>query len=208
MKGKRPWQKFLGFNSQNGRELGGCVSNFRYHKANLWHLFGMASLCSKSWRLIAFHPPYKRSRGNGKPLGFHRISSFPLASPACRSVLRPSYRHRIDMKCEGLTRDSRAWLHSNGNKHCKRELISNAVADSGKAKDEGGSSSSGSNSQNSASIKFTNLPNVLTLGRIVAVPLLIPSFYLNGSWAPIVSTGIFVVAAVTDWLDGYLARRA
>jgi cardiolipin synthase len=52
-----------------------------------------------------------------------------------------------------------------------------------------------------------NLPNLLTLSRIVAIPLVILTFYLPppvGPWAGVV---LFAVAGVTDWLDGQLARR-
>ena len=52
------------------------------------------------------------------------------------------------------------------------------------------------------------LPNVLTYGRIAAVPALAACFLLlptdRGRW---LSLAIFVVACITDWLDGYLARR-
>lgn len=52
-----------------------------------------------------------------------------------------------------------------------------------------------------------NLPTALTLGRVAAIPVLVATFYCGASWASAASTGIFVMAAVTDWLDGYLARR-
>lgn len=51
-----------------------------------------------------------------------------------------------------------------------------------------------------------NLPNVLTFGRIAAIPLLVIFFYLPVPWAHTAATIVFVVASVTDWLDGYLAR--
>ncbi len=52
-----------------------------------------------------------------------------------------------------------------------------------------------------------NLPNLLTIGRIAAVPALVVCLYvLEGDTARWTAFGIFVVAAVTDWLDGYLAR--
>ena len=64
--------------------------------------------------------------------------------------------------------------------------------------------------------RILNIPNILTLARIA----LIPVFLLIAYWPPavgvngpdggmtrhLVLTGIFVVAAVTDWFDGYLAR--
>src|SRR3990172_6356922 len=54
-----------------------------------------------------------------------------------------------------------------------------------------------------------NIPNVLTVARIVAIPLLVAVYYLPLSPAVqnITATTIFIVAALTDWLDGYLARR-
>jgi len=54
---------------------------------------------------------------------------------------------------------------------------------------------------------LTTLPNVLTYGRIVAVPLMAACFLLlegdNAHWAAL---SIFTLACLTDWLDGYLAR--
>lgn len=52
-----------------------------------------------------------------------------------------------------------------------------------------------------------NIPNTLTLARIVAIPVFIVFFYLPFEWASLASTLIFMLAAFTDWLDGYLARR-
>ena len=52
-----------------------------------------------------------------------------------------------------------------------------------------------------------NLPNALTLARIAAVPLLIAAFYLPAPAANWVAMVLFVAASVTDWLDGWLARR-
>jgi CDP-diacylglycerol--glycerol-3-phosphate 3-phosphatidyltransferase len=49
-------------------------------------------------------------------------------------------------------------------------------------------------------------PNILTLGRILAIPLLVIVFYLPYHWAHTAATIVFVIASFTDWLDGYLAR--
>ncbi len=51
------------------------------------------------------------------------------------------------------------------------------------------------------------IPNILTYGRILAIPVLILFFYLPVEWSAFAATVVFMVAAVTDWLDGYLARR-
>ena len=52
-----------------------------------------------------------------------------------------------------------------------------------------------------------NLPNLLTLSRIAAIPLVIACFWLDRGWAQWLSMILFVIAAVTDWFDGYFARR-
>ncbi len=52
-----------------------------------------------------------------------------------------------------------------------------------------------------------NLPNLLTLLRIVLIPVFLVFFYLPVSWGREAATLVFVLAAITDWLDGYLARR-
>ena len=55
--------------------------------------------------------------------------------------------------------------------------------------------------------KLLNLPNILTLARIAAVPVVVVLLMFesreNSFWAAMV----FTVAAITDWLDGYLARK-
>lgn len=57
-----------------------------------------------------------------------------------------------------------------------------------------------------------NLPLLLTWLRIVAIPLFVAVLYFPEDWltirqANVISTAIFIAAAVTDWADGYLARR-
>jgi CDP-diacylglycerol--glycerol-3-phosphate 3-phosphatidyltransferase len=57
-----------------------------------------------------------------------------------------------------------------------------------------------------------NLPNLITLLRILLIPLIVGIFYvpedmLSYVGKNLIATAIFIIAAVTDWLDGYLARR-
>jgi CDP-diacylglycerol--glycerol-3-phosphate 3-phosphatidyltransferase/cardiolipin synthase len=52
-----------------------------------------------------------------------------------------------------------------------------------------------------------NIPNILTLLRIILIPVLVLVFYAPYAWSHLLSTAVFGLAAVTDWLDGYLARR-
>ncbi|MBU3594169.1 CDP-diacylglycerol--glycerol-3-phosphate 3-phosphatidyltransferase [Polynucleobacter sp. 71A-WALBACH] len=57
-----------------------------------------------------------------------------------------------------------------------------------------------------------NLPIALTWLRVAAIPLVVAVFYLPNGWLTpfdknLIATVIFVFAAITDWLDGFLARR-
>ncbi len=52
-----------------------------------------------------------------------------------------------------------------------------------------------------------NIPTNLTLLRIALIPLLTVVFYLPWQYANIACTLIFLLAGITDWLDGYLARK-
>lgn len=51
------------------------------------------------------------------------------------------------------------------------------------------------------------VPNILTLLRIALIPVFTLAYYLPFSWSHLATTLIFALAALTDWLDGYLARR-
>jgi CDP-diacylglycerol--glycerol-3-phosphate 3-phosphatidyltransferase len=55
-------------------------------------------------------------------------------------------------------------------------------------------------------VKLT-IPTLLTLFRILLIPVLVVVFYLPYSWSNIVAALVFVVGAITDWLDGWIARR-
>lgn len=52
-----------------------------------------------------------------------------------------------------------------------------------------------------------NLPNAITLGRIFLVPLLVVVLLTEFDGRQVFGAAIFAVASLTDWLDGYLARR-
>lgn len=51
------------------------------------------------------------------------------------------------------------------------------------------------------------LPNTLTLFRIVAIPLVVVIFFVPAPWARPTTGVLFALAGITDFLDGYLARR-
>ena len=53
---------------------------------------------------------------------------------------------------------------------------------------------------------LNSLPNMLTISRILVIPVLVGMFWVDGDVAPWVTLGLFVVAAITDYLDGMLAR--
>lgn len=57
-----------------------------------------------------------------------------------------------------------------------------------------------------------NIPNLLTVFRIALIPVFVGIFYMPHEWlapsmANLCATVVFVLAAITDWLDGWLARR-
>lgn len=51
-----------------------------------------------------------------------------------------------------------------------------------------------------------NLPNILTLIRILIIPVFVVIFYFPAHWGHLAAAIIFALASATDWLDGYLAR--
>jgi len=57
-----------------------------------------------------------------------------------------------------------------------------------------------------------SVPNLLTFARILSIPLVVGVFYVPEEWLPreqqnLIATALFITAALTDWLDGYLARK-
>ena len=53
---------------------------------------------------------------------------------------------------------------------------------------------------------FGSLPNILTYGRILAIPALVACFFVTADWGRWLAMWIFIAAGVSDFLDGYLAR--
>jgi CDP-diacylglycerol--glycerol-3-phosphate 3-phosphatidyltransferase len=52
-----------------------------------------------------------------------------------------------------------------------------------------------------------NLPNMITSIRIALIPVLVIVFYLPFEWCYLAAASVFALASITDWLDGYLARK-
>ncbi len=52
-----------------------------------------------------------------------------------------------------------------------------------------------------------NLPNIITLARILLIPVFVMLYLVPGQWTYILTAAMFGLAAFTDWLDGYLARK-
>jgi CDP-diacylglycerol--glycerol-3-phosphate 3-phosphatidyltransferase len=52
-----------------------------------------------------------------------------------------------------------------------------------------------------------NVPNTLSLVRIALIPVFIYVYYLPYDWGHIAATALFALAGITDWFDGYLARK-
>ena len=55
--------------------------------------------------------------------------------------------------------------------------------------------------------KSLNVPNLLTLIRIWAIPAIVATFFIEGAWASWLGVVLFAIAGITDYLDGYLARH-
>lgn len=52
-----------------------------------------------------------------------------------------------------------------------------------------------------------NIANKITLVRLAAIPIFLIFIYIDSSWSNIVATFIFTIAAVSDFVDGYIARK-
>ena len=52
-----------------------------------------------------------------------------------------------------------------------------------------------------------NLPNKLTVLRIILIPVFVALFFVEFPYHCFVATGVFIIASITDFLDGYIARK-
>jgi cardiolipin synthase len=52
-----------------------------------------------------------------------------------------------------------------------------------------------------------NLPNAMTIGRLLTLPLLVILMMIDASWAAWSALAIYTLGCITDYLDGYIARR-
>ena len=52
-----------------------------------------------------------------------------------------------------------------------------------------------------------DIPNILTVTRIILIPILIATFYMSGKLSNYIAVAIFIFASITDYVDGLLARR-
>jgi len=52
-----------------------------------------------------------------------------------------------------------------------------------------------------------NAANMVTMSRVLLVPVIVLVYYSGFAWSQLLAALLFTVASITDWLDGYLARR-
>jgi CDP-diacylglycerol--glycerol-3-phosphate 3-phosphatidyltransferase len=57
------------------------------------------------------------------------------------------------------------------------------------------------------SVGIVSIPNAFTAARILLIPCFVVAFYLPTRHAGVITASIFCLAGITDWLDGYLARK-
>lgn len=131
----------------------------------------------------------------GSPAG-----SSPGGSPsriAARSGnAKPSVNAAVGTAVGGMTHPSGPSPRARGEKAVAR----------GAAADADGSGAPSLETKSRGGPKI-NLPTAITIVRVVAVPIVAALFYYPARWVSPVICLIFILAAVTDWLDGYLARK-
>lgn len=61
-------------------------------------------------------------------------------------------------------------------------------------------------SERKKNIMIKKIPNILTICRILLIPVIVVAFYLDGKFSNLLAAIIFIFASITDYLDGMLAR--
>lgn len=56
-------------------------------------------------------------------------------------------------------------------------------------------------------LPMNNIPNILTVGRLASLPILVILMMIDASWAAWAALGLYTLGCVTDWLDGFIARK-
>lgn len=52
-----------------------------------------------------------------------------------------------------------------------------------------------------------SIPNIITSIRVILIPVLVLVFYMPADWRYLAAASLFTIASISDWLDGYLARK-
>ncbi|CAH8267710.1 unnamed protein product [Arabidopsis lyrata] len=128
--------------------------------------------------------------------------SFPAHLSRC--IITSRYSSRTSLRFP-IRHHRISYFSSSSSSEQSRPTSSSRNSFSGHGQLDGDGNSSPPPSQSSS--KVLTLPTVLTLGRVAAVPLLVATFYVDSWWGTTATTSIFIAAAITDWLDGYLARK-
>ncbi|GMH38276.1 hypothetical protein BSKO_06160 [Bryopsis sp. KO-2023] len=136
-----------------------------------------------------------------RSFGAHSLHAIPtgllsvgLASGKHGSRDRSSQNHSVALSCASLCPAKRTSFRRRVGEYRRRSSspAQEAPLDGNEKKD---------------TKAILTIPTILTLARVAAIPVLVIGFYGNSAQAPVICASIFVVAALTDWLDGYLARK-
>lgn len=161
----------------------------------------MSMLPSQQWPRTLANTQCHAFRNGNAPLmqraaGTHTWSS--LRSPSCLPVV-PHLHRWSDVK--GIKSSS-----SSRDAHKKDGITANGISAISTRQSVQCSAAADSSEAGTKQTIFT-LPTILTLGRVAAVPAVVAAWFWSSPHATAAVTGLFVVASITDWLDGYLARK-
>ncbi|KAG6388210.1 hypothetical protein SASPL_153409 [Salvia splendens] len=127
-----------------------------------------------------------------------------FSHPTRRRIASRSGRERLRLPSDSRNGEVGRNLFFNSDTNFRSKMCATA---NGKAGSQSDVSPPAQKLTGKPAAKLLTLPTILTIGRVAAVPLLVGTFYVESWWGSAVTTGIFIAAAFTDWLDGYLARK-